>query len=687
MARIRPGWLVRTHDWSQSAVRDVRRGVVGFACVCALLLQTSIGHAQIVRPATSLTIVKSQYVRLPFTRDVQRIAVGDQEIAAVEIVTNRELLVLGRETGRTSLIVWFSDGSLTEHTLTVQRDLSILQAALQRVHPSIEVEGAPDRDAIVLTGRVADVSVSQLAESIARSYLDAGSARGSAAQPLLAAPVPAPPAAGAPPAPGAAQAPVPAPQQPTARLQIEVPPTGTIINLIQIERVPLLPEEKIVEAIRPLGGDRVTVRRVLKGNVRNDGVDTLVLEGEVPNQIALVRVLQVAAQLFTARTVGEDDVRVLADESGGLLSGNQDAQASGGGNFGARGSNNVLGGGGGSGARLGNQVQRNVARATAISVADGRILSFVSVRDLPQIRVNVRVFEVNREKLRSFTPVTAALASSRQLPSPDPSPAATAAQGQGTAGTTGSAVQNVLGFIAGGFLNEFQFTGDHVAVTQALALIEREGIARALSSPSLTVLSGEAARFQVGGEVPIPVAFTPAIGGQTGNVPGLFTAVDFVSFGLQLEIRPLVGEDDTITLDVQPQFVTPDAALTASIRETSGTNQITTAFSTRALRTSSRLPDGQTLLIAGLTTQNAVLNTARTPGVGDLPGVGWLFKGFNRSEDSLDLVIVVNPVIVRTPLPAAALWAFPGTDELLNRVAGDAGAASADRSPTPATPR
>jgi Flp pilus assembly secretin CpaC len=433
-----------------------------------VMLSASIG-AQVAAPAASSSIVKSQHLRLPFTRDIQRIAVGDQDIAAVEIVTNRELLVLGRETGRTTLIVWFTDGSLAERTITVQRDLSILQTALQRVHPSIAVESAPDRDAIVLTGRVPDLTVSQLAESIARSYLDAGNGRGNAARPLLAAPpqpaVAPPDAAAAPQAPGAAQAPTPATgqAQPAARLQSEVPPSGTIINLIQLDRIPLLPEEKIKDAIRPLGGDRVTVRRVLRGNVRNDELDTLVLEGEVPNQIALVRILQVAAQLFAARTVGEDEVQVLADEGGGLASRGLDTQAQQSGNFGARGSNNVFGGGsgGGQGARLTNQVRRNVARATAISVADGRILSFIVVKDLPQIRVNIRVYEVNREKLRSYTPVTAAVASTEQLPSTDTSPAANAAQGQAASYPSGSAVQNVLGFLAGGFLNQFQFTSDH----------------------------------------------------------------------------------------------------------------------------------------------------------------------------------------------------------------------------------
>lgn len=647
---------------------------------------------------TAWSVIKSQHLRLPFPRNIQRIAVGDQDIASVEIVTSRELLVLGKETGRTTLIIWFADGGLTERVISVGRDLAILQAALRQVHPSLAVESAPDRDAIILTGRVPDFAVAQRAESVARTYLDAGSTRNTAARPLFAvqgqtpAQGPAAPPPGQAPPAGAAALTAPDP----ARLQGELTPTGTIINLIQLDQIPLLPEEKILQAIRPLGGQLVTIRRVLRGNLRDDGSDTLVLEGEVPNQIALVRILQVAAQLFAFETVDIDNVRVVADEGGGLSA--RTSATTGGGSGGSSvgigasaggGSGNGLGGGGGAtGNRaLGNDLQRNIGRATAVSVAGGRILSFIEVADLPQIRVNVRVFEINRERLKSRTPQTGLLASSRDLPSADTSPAAVAAQGQGTSrsGSSTSAVQNVLAFLSGGFLNEFQFTGNNFAVLQAMALLEREGIARTLSSPSLTVLSGESARFQVGGEVPVPVAFSPAVGGQTGSTPGIFSAVDFVSFGLQLSIRPLVGEDDTITLDVQPSLITPDAALTASIRDTTGTNQSTTAFSTRSLRTSSRLPDGQTLLIGGLTTQSSSLNTTKTPGLGDIPGLGRLFKSFNRGDDSLDLVIVVNPVILRPRVPDVALWAFPGTDEFLNGVARSSGAIQT--SPSPASPR
>ncbi len=212
-----------------------------------------------------------------------------------------------------------------------------------------------------------------------------------------------------------------------------------------------------------------------------------------------------------------------------------------------------------------------------------------------------------------------------------------------------------------------------------MSLLEREGIAQTLSSPSLTVLSGELAQVQVGGEVPVPTAFAPAFGSAAATAgaaatPGVFSSVEFVPFGVQLQIRPLVGDDGTITLDVQPLVVTPDAVLTDTIRQSTGTAVPTTAFQTRALRTSSRLQDGQALLIGGLTSNNSSTNTASTPGLRDVPILGRLFQGFNRNDQDTELIVVVNPVVVRTPVSDVAMWAFPGRDELMRSVIGAAAA-------------
>ena len=628
--------------------------------------------ANVQTAGASLVVIRSQYRRLPFAQDIRRIAVADTEILTAELITSREVLVLGRETGRTTLIVWLANGSSLEFPFTVQRDLSVLERALKRVDPSIEVESAPDRDALVLTGVVPDLNASLTAEAIARNYLDAGNNNRAPAQPLLAA---SPQAAGAAAAPGAPAAQNPAVAVPAAsssQLQGAIQPSGSVINLIQLDRLPPLPEEKLLDAIRALGGQDVTVRRVLRGDVRDDSSDTLVLEGRVPNQTALMRVLVLSAQLFAGQTITTADIQILANEAGGLAGETEETQAS----------QTQLGGGatsslfgGARGSQLTNQVRTNLGRATAIQAAGGRILSFIEVSDLPQVRVDTRLVELNRTKLQALNPDSVLALSDFRQPSLNPAQSAVTVQGDQAArvGATGAAIQDVLSFLNGGFLNEFQYSGGHAAIASALSVLEREGIARSLSSPSLTVLSGELAQVQIGGEVPVPTAFAPAFGaaaipGVGATTPGVFSSVEFVPFGVQLQIRPLVGDDDTITLDVQPQIVTPDAVLTDAIRQSTGTAVATTAFQTRALRTSSRLQDGQALMIGGLLSNNTSTNTASTPGLRGVPILGRLFQGFNRNDQETELIVVVNPAIVRTPLPDVAMWTFPGRDELLRSV-------------------
>ncbi len=647
------------------------RAVTSFGVLAWVALHLAPGLAsagQLATPSTEApnVVIRSQYRRLPLIQDIQRLAVADPEILTAELITSREILVLGRETGRTTLIVWFTNGTSREFAFAVQRDLSVLERALKSVHPSIAVESAPDRDALVLTGVVPDLNTSLTAEAIARNYLEAGNNTRGTAQPILAAP---PADAAAPGANPPATAPPPAQRQGAIQL------SGTVINLIQLNRLPQQTEEKIRDAIRAVGGQDVTIRRMLRGNVRDDLVDTLVLEGRVPNQTALMRVLVLSAQLFAGQTLTASDIRVLADEAGGLA-GQMQTQAT----------QTQLGGGGATSSlfggarssRLTNEVRTNFGRATAIEAAGGRILSFIQVVDLPQVRVDIRLIEVDRTKLRALDPNAVLALSDFRQPSLNPASSAAAVQGNQAArvGSGGAAIQNVLSFLNGGLLNEIQYSGNRVAVDSALSFLEREGIAQSLSSPSLTVLSGEMAQVQIGGEIPVPTAFAPAFGGgaAAGNAggggaaaatPGVFSSVEFVPFGVQLQIRPLVGEDDTITLDVQPLVVTPDSVLTNTIRQSTGSAVATTAFQTRALRTSSRLQDGQALLIGGLLSNNTSTNTASTPGLRSLPLVGRLFQGVNRNDQDTELIVVVNPVILREPVPDVALWSFPSREELL----------------------
>jgi pilus assembly protein CpaC len=617
-----------------------------------------------------ITVIRAQHFRLPTPAPILRIAVGDADTVSAEALNNREILLLGKTPGRTSLLIWYSDGSLGEHIVTVQRDLSTLQAALKRIHPSIEAEAAPDRDAIVLTGLVPDLTYRARAEDMARDYLKADPNNrvllmNEPAQPNAPSPNQPPPLQ----QPGAA----PQPAQPGSQSQPQTPFPGpvriaafgaapvAVINLIDLQSLPPLIEQKITEAIRTVGGASVRVRRVVRGPVRDDAQDLFILEGRVADQVTLTRILSVAATLVTGQAADAQNIQVVADEAGGLTNGA--GGAGGGGGGGGLGGGIGGGGTGGSGGNLNNQVRRNIARAKVLQVGGGRILSFLDVADIPQVRVDIRLYEINRSKVRQYSPNIISQIGQRV-------PVAAGTLGQALTGSSAplgadKGLQQLLGFLGGTINTETQLTTGRFALDAIFSYLEQVGLARSLSSPSLTVLSGEQAQFTVGGDIPVPQSFAPAFGGTNAEAAGVFNSVVFVNFGITLSVRPLVGEEDTLTLDVFPQVSTPDTTLTATIRNSSGTNPATTAFQTRSLRTSARLQDGQLLVIGGLLSHNTNDTQTGTPGLKDVPGLGWLFKNLNQTDDSQELIIVVNPVIVRDPIPGVALWDYPSTEDLI----------------------
>lgn len=482
-----------------------------------------------------------------------------------------------------------------------------------------------------------------------------------------------------------------------------------VVNRLSISNQPMSVEQVMQDAIRSLGCPKVNVRRVVSTEFPGDG-DIVVLEGSVPTQTHLVRSLTLAGKVFqqqeitrkkrdgkieTIREVdpsgqtrtfeqepkldeSASDIKVVADESGALRKGGRRGASSTGGAIGS-----VLGASGGSGGSsnnvqrlLENQIDSNIARAKALELAEGRVLSFLNVEDIPEVRIDVKLYEINRTALLTWNSQQSGGVTDFKTGSTlrDPAFVQNPVTGEfqpdpNATPVDNPDVRNVLSFLGGGLSNRLQISGNHVQIDSLLSLLEKEGIARSLSSPQLTVLSGELAFFGVGGTVPVQNSVVTQFGGtggntQAGGVSGILNQTVERDFGIRLSVRPLVEEDGMITLDLVPSVSQPDSDLTRQIRESTGQSLATTAFQERSLRTSARMRDGATLLIGGLTSRARTDNTNQTPFLHNIPILGALFKGYSYGDDDRELVIVVNPVIVREAPRDAPLWAFPDTSEM-----------------------
>lgn len=172
----------------------------------------------------------------------------------------------------------------------------------------------------------------------------------------------------------------------------------------------------------------------------------------------------------------------------------------------------------------------------------------------------------------------------------------------------------------------------------ALDAGERMGLVTTLSEPNLTALSGETADFLAGGEFPIPMS------------QGLgTTSIEYKKFGVSLAYTPTVLANGRISLRVRPE-----------VSELSSNGAITLngfqvpALTVRRAETTIEVGSGQSFMIAGLM-QNGAQNTIqKTPGVGDIPILGALFRSTQFQRGDTELVIVVTPYLVN-PVDASAI--------------------------------
>ncbi|TGX54026.1 type II and III secretion system protein family protein [Sphingomonas gei] len=168
-------------------------------------------------------------------------------------------------------------------------------------------------------------------------------------------------------------------------------------------------------------------------------------------------------------------------------------------------------------------------------------------------------------------------------------------------------------------------------VLGALDLGERIGQVTTLTNPNLTALSGETSTFLAGGEIPMLVSQ------GLGQV-----SVEYKPYGVSLAFTPTVLSDGRISLRVRPEVST---ITTVGAISNAGT-QIP-ALTTRRAETTVELGSGESMVIGGLLQNSHDNSIDKTPGLGDVPVLGALFRsnGFRRNET--ELVIVITPYLVK----------------------------------------
>lgn len=165
--------------------------------------------------------------------------------------------------------------------------------------------------------------------------------------------------------------------------------------------------------------------------------------------------------------------------------------------------------------------------------------------------------------------------------------------------------------------------------------LETETNSNIRATPNLLTLDNEEARIIIGQNVPF-VTGQYATTNNTLSSP--FQTIERKDVGTMLRVRPQVSEGGTVKMEIAQEI--------SSVVDTSQAAGIIT--NRRAIDSNVLVDDGQIVVLGGLIEDTVEGGISKVPLLGDIPGLGRLFRYDNRKRVKTNLLIFLRPVVLRS---------------------------------------
>ncbi len=184
--------------------------------------------------------------------------------------------------------------------------------------------------------------------------------------------------------------------------------------------------------------------------------------------------------------------------------------------------------------------------------------------------------------------------------------------------------------------------------------MEQAGVMRTLAEPSLTAISGQEAKFYVGGQ--FRLAGVQEVGAGENDGIEVKREINDVEYGIRLNFKPVVLGPGRISLQIETNVSEPtyEGSAVTGNGMTSVPGQTFLGIRKREASTSVELPSGGSIVIAGLVQDNIRQAMSGLPGASKIPVLGTLFRSKDFVRNETELVIIATPYLVR-PVPRSAI--------------------------------
>jgi len=202
----------------------------------------------------------------------------------------------------------------------------------------------------------------------------------------------------------------------------------------------------------------------------------------------------------------------------------------------------------------------------------------------------------------------------------------------------------LAGLVAGAASDKTVILPDGTEVPANVALFQALQMAsdvEVLSAPTLLTLDNQEAEIIVGQNIP----FVTGQASTLTNTANVFTQIERKDVGIKLRVRPQVAEGDVVVLDVQEEV----SALVKNDLLDQNIAQVGPTTTIRSATTSVSVRDGRTVVIGGLMSNRTQAGESKVPFLGDIPGIGRLFRYDRTDGEKVNLIVFLTPHVIRSP--------------------------------------
>lgn len=222
---------------------------------------------------------------------------------------------------------------------------------------------------------------------------------------------------------------------------------------------------------------------------------------------------------------------------------------------------------------------------------------------------------------------------------------------------TYDAAASIAQTLAGGgtaFNPSFAFAYLSHRVSTDIELLQKDGKIKTLATPTLLTANNEVSRIFSGKEYPLVTGWTKS---ETTTSDGVVVQgyptvqLERKDVGTMLLITPNINADRTVTLRLlQENSSVSDERVSIPVTGGIGESKDIEFVESRSLTGTFVAQDGMAVIAGGLITEHEEEQYWRTPVLGSMPLLGWLFRGTEKVKKRTELVVLIRPHVISTPM-------------------------------------